>query len=56
MKKKKKTIEDQGEKQIKALEAHRKQLPEYNAFVKRNDNDTENKLLLKEKRNKLKWW
>ena len=45
----KKAIADQGEKQIKVLEEHGKQLAESNALVKRHDYDTENKLLLKEK-------
>ena len=49
MEKQIKTIEEQGEKQIKALEKHGKQLFESNKLVKRNDYDTENKLLLKEK-------
>ena len=44
-----KTIEDQREKQIKAFEEHRKQLPETNALVKGKDYDTENKLVFKEK-------
>ena len=48
MKKHIKTIEYQGEKQIKAFEEHGKQLVESNALVKRNDYDTMDKLLLKE--------
>ena len=44
-----KAIEDQGEKQIKVIEEHGKQLAKSNALVKRNNDDAENKVLLKEK-------
>ena len=44
-----KAIEEQGEKQIRVLEEHGKQFSESNALVKRNDYDTENKLLFEEK-------
>ena len=36
-----KTIENQGENQIKAIEEHRKQLAESNALIKKYDFDTE---------------
>ena len=44
-----KVIEDQGEKQIKVIEEHGKQLAKSNALVKKNNDDAENKVLLKEK-------
>ena len=43
-------IEDQEDKQIKAIGEHEKQLAESNALVKRDDNSKNNsKLLLKQK-------
>ena len=44
-----KAIEDQGEKQIKVIEEHGKQLAKSNVLVKKNNDDAENKVLLKEK-------
>ena len=42
-----KAIEDQGKKQIKAIEDHSKQLVEFNAFV----NIDRDRILLKEQKN-----
>ena len=44
-----KILKDQGKKQIKAIEDREKQLVESNGFISKNDYDTQDNSLLKEK-------
>ena len=44
-----KTLKDQGKKQIKAIEDREKQLVQSNGFISKNDYDTQDNSLLKEK-------
>ena len=44
-----KTLKDQDKKQIKAIEDREKQLVQSNGFISKNDYDTQDNSLLKEK-------